>query len=267
MARTHSGSLLGRLEQLAEGAVRDRQLGLLHQDRTYLFPISQRPSLTLAQQWTPDRPTSLTTIPAHTACVYSALFSPSQPSTLASCSTDGFLKVWDTRSPTPPTSSGLANPSIALQAHPTEVLSLDWNKYQPHLIATGSVDRTIRIHDLRMASSALPATPTPTLQPSATVATLLGHEYAVRSVAWSPHSPNILASASYDMTARIWSMDAASLGGAGGMSSFGAAGMGGGRLERVYDGHTEFVVGAAFSLYEEGVIASCSWDQEVHLWR
>jgi peroxin-7 len=180
------------------------------------------------------------------------------------------LKVWDTRAPLSPSSSGLASPSIALQAHPTEVLTLDWNKYQPHLIATGSVDRTIRIHDLRMASSAPPPTnpAAPTLQPSATVATLLGHEYAVRKVSWSPHSPNILASASYDMTARIWGMDAASLGGAGaGMSSFGAAGMGGARLEKIYDGHSEFVVGAAWSFFEEGVLASCSWDQEVHLWR
>lgn len=61
-------------------------------------------------------------------------------------------------------------------------------------------------------------------------------------------------------------MDAASLGGAG-VSSFGAAGMGGARLEKIYDGHSEFVVGAAWSFFEEGVLASCSWDQEVHLWR
>ena len=34
-------------------------------------------------------------------------------------------------------------------------------------------------------------------------ADLLGHEYAVRRVQWSPHRPDVLASASYDMTCRM----------------------------------------------------------------
>lgn len=209
---------------------------------------------------------------AHTACVYAAMFAPSQPATIATCSTDGLLKVWDTRAPIPP-GGGPGQPSqaaLTVQAHPTEVLSLDWNKYQPHLIATGSVDRTIRVHDLRMASSQqAQVPPTPTMQPNVTVATLLGHEYAVRKVAWSPHTPNVLASGSYDMTCRIWSMDTAALGNQSqqAIGTFGATGMGGARLERIYDGHSEFVVGAAWSFFDEGVIASASWDQEVHLWR
>ncbi|SCV67477.1 BQ2448_5088 [Microbotryum intermedium] len=227
-------------------------------------------------RWTPDRPTSIATIPAHTACVYAAAFAPHQPTTLASCSTDGHLKVWDTRSPmaaipsTVPGQPSTAQAQLAIPAHSTEVLSLDWNKYQPHLIATGSVDRTIRIHDLRMAGQKNPAfapSHVPVMQPTSTVATLLGHEYAVRRVAWSPHSPNVLGSTSYDMTARIWTIDAGHLGAAGPNTTlFASAGMGGGRLVRIYDGHTEFVVGQSWSLFEEGVVATCSWDQEVHLW-
>lgn len=206
------------------------------------------------------------TIPAHTACVYSAIFAPSQPTIIASCSSDGFLKVWDTRTPITPSMAGQpATASLSITAHPTEVLSLDWNKYHPHLIATGSVDRSIRIHDLRMATNTLPS-PIPTMQPSATVASLLGHEYAVRKVAWSPHSANILASGSYDMTARIWSIDAGTLGNGGLSSAFSSAGLGGGRLMRIFDQHTEFVVGTAWSLFEENVIATCSWDQTVALW-
>jgi hypothetical protein len=34
-------------------------------------------------------------------------------------------------------------------------------------------------------------------------AQLMGHEYAVRKVQWSPHRPDVLASASYDMTCRV----------------------------------------------------------------
>lgn len=33
---------------------------------------------------------------------------------------------------------------------------------------------------------------------------LQGHEYAVRKVQWSPHRPDVLASASYDMTCRVY---------------------------------------------------------------
>lgn len=206
--------------------------------------------------------------------MYAALFSPTQPHTLASCSTDGYLKVWDTRTPLGPAAAdgrGLATPQVSIAAHPTEVLSLDWNKYEPHLIATGSVDKTIRVHDLRMVRPAEPGAPPPggAMAGNSTIATLLGHEYAVRKVAWSPHSANLLASASYDMTARVWSVDAVGkppgMGAAGGVSSFGPGGMGA-RVVASHADHTEFVTGVAWSLYEPGVIASCSWDQMVDLW-
>lgn len=198
------------------------------------------------------------TIPqAHTACVYAALYSPSQPHTIASCSSDGFLKVWDTRSP--------ASPSVMIPAHPTEVLTLDWNKYHPHMIATGSVDKSIRIHDLRMASSPPPGA-APTSSAGANVATLLGHEYAVRKVAWSPHSATMLASGSYDMTARIWNVDAVLRPPGQGVASFGPGGMGGARCVGVHNQHSEFVTGVGWSLYEPGVVASCGWDQVVDLW-
>jgi peroxin-7 len=35
-------------------------------------------------------------------------------------------------------------------------------------------------------------------------AQLLGHEYAVRKVQWSPHRVDVLATASYDMTCRVY---------------------------------------------------------------
>ena len=202
-------------------------------------------------QWTPERASSIATIQAHTACVYNAIFSPHEPDTLASCSSDGYLKVWDLKVPSSPTKPG--RPQLSLAVHPTEVLSLDWNKYQPNMVATSSVDRSIKIHDLRMASSS------PHPSDRATLATLLGHEYAVRKVAFSPHSPTLLASASYDMTARIWDVDVS--GGAGPNGS-GAAVI----ARKIYDLHSEFVVGLAWSLYEQGVVATSSWDQETHLW-
>lgn len=189
--------------------------------------------------------------------------------TLASCSADGLLKVWDLKS----VGSSSVQPgqtskaALTIPAHPTEVLALDWNKYHPSLIATGSVDRTVRVHDIRMASNM--ATPAAAADGGRScIATLLGHDYAIRRVAWSPHLPNVIASSGYDMTARIWSIDRLS------QANLPAAptppappGMpdGQGRCTDVYADHREFVIGLAWSMFEPGVLATASWDQECHV--
>lgn len=147
-----------------------------------------------------------------------------------------------------------------------EVLSCDWNKYRPMTLATGSTDRGVKVWDVRAAvgtiATGLSGKPLAPAGANANLtAALLGHEYAVRKVAWSPHAANLLASASYDMTARVWDVDAAvpGVGGAGGLGGAGA-------LRRIHDTHTEFVVGLGWTLYQEGLIASCAWDMETHLW-
>lgn len=184
------------------------------------------------------------TIPAHDACVYAARFSPAAPDTLASCSSDGTLKIWDTKAPPTPQSA------LVIPAHNNEALSLDWNKYATHLVATGSADQTVKIHDIRMASQSLDRT--------CCVGTLIGHDYAIRKVAWSPHSSQDIATSGYDMTARVWHVPDLHTGPPALIRN--------GRLGKVYSAHTEFVIGLSWSLYHPGVIASASWDQQVHIW-
>ncbi|EJD34492.1 WD40 repeat-like protein [Auricularia subglabra TFB-10046 SS5] len=205
--------------------------------------------------WTPERPHSLTALPAHAACVYQAAWSPHMPGVLASVSADGTLKIFDLRAPfaalpsTPAPSAPknpnpasfapppvpLAQAALSVAAHAGEVLSMDWNKYRPWVLATGGVDRAIKVWDCRNLQQAREDGPP-----------MLGHEYAVRRVAWSPHRADVLASASYDMTARVWQ---------------------GGVLRSIHDKHTEFVAGCAWSLFEEGLLATCAWDGRVHLVR
>jgi len=203
--------------------------------------------------WSPDRPTSIRTIAAHSTCAYQALFSPHSPHHIASCSTDGTLKIFDLRTPTPAPGPGpLAAPApaaLTVPAQGTEVLSLDWNKYRPFVLACGGVDRRVTVWDCRMVNSAVPDA----MQVGGLLQNeMRGHEYAVRKVQWSPHRADLLASASYDMTCRVWSTSAAPPQPT---------------LRSIHDLHTEFVVGCAWSLFEEGVLASCSWDCSVHVYR
>ncbi|KAG1834104.1 WD40-repeat-containing domain protein [Suillus variegatus] len=190
--------------------------------------------------WTPELPRSVTTLHAHLSCVYQALFSPHQPDILATCSTDGTMKIFDLRSPAyatgPATNSfthPLSNAVLTVPASGTELLSLDWNKYRPFVLATAGVDKMVKVWDCRMVQSA-----NMSAQAIGGVCEiqLPGHEYAVRKVQWSPHRPDILATASYDMTCRIWSSNPSA---------------GGSRLLQVHDPHTEFAAGCSWSLYDE----------------
>ncbi|KAG8221029.1 WD40 repeat-like protein, partial [Butyriboletus roseoflavus] len=206
--------------------------------------------------WTPERPRSVATLRAHSSCVYQALFSPHQPDIIATCSTDGTIKMFDLRAPayaSGPTSNSFTNPVSAavltIPASGTELLSIDWNKYRPFVIASGGVDKVVRVWDCRMASTA-----PPTSQSVGGVCEiqLPGHEYAVRKVQWSPHRADILATASYDMTCRIWSTSPVP---------------GGSNLLYIHDPHTEFVAGCGWSLYDEGLLASCGWDGRLNVFR
>lgn len=163
------------------------------------------------------------------------------------------------------------------------MLSLDWNKYRQWTIATGSTDKTIKVWDLRSVGHSLStaSTPAPPQQPpppgsmvpsnqqGQLLSLCTGHAYAVRKVAFSPHSPSLLASASYDMSARIWNIDHPSLSPSSVASRLvgtGPSPAGAGGLVKVHDAHTEFVVGLGWALFQEDLIASTAWDMTVQLW-
>ncbi|KAI0675812.1 WD40 repeat-like protein [Trametes maxima] len=209
--------------------------------------------------WTPERPRSITTIHAHPSCVYQALFSPHQPDVIATCSTDGTLKLFDLRAPayTPsaPGANNFTTPltvaALTVPASGTEVLSVDWNKYRPFVLASAGVDRAIKVWDCRMVQLGPDAAQNPAVG-GACETQLLGHELAVRKVQWSPHRADMLASAGYDMTCRVWTTTPPP---------------GGKQLLHIHDPHTEFVIGCGWSLYEEGVLASCSWDCRLNVFR
>lgn len=190
-------------------------------------------------------------------CVYQATFSPHDPSIIISVNSASHCQVWDTRSSNPLILDFISHGGL-------EVLSCDYNKYRPSVIATASVDKSIKIWDLRMV---------PDMRNSsvahknrigpAPINKLIGHDFAVRKVTWSPHSSDTLLSSSYDMTCKVWKdqTDAS----AKYMSS--ARLKHGDSLIGNFDRHREFVLGCDWSLWGRGFVASTGWDEMVYVWK
>jgi FOG: WD40 repeat len=151
----------------------------------------------------------VTTLQAHHSCVYQALFSPHQPDIVATSSADGTLRVFDLRAPAynppGPNTNNFTNPLSAavltVPASGTEILTLDWNKYRPFVLASAGVDRMIKVWDCRMIKTGETGAIGGICETQ-----LPGHEYAVRKVQWSPNRAEVLASASYDMTCRVYAL-------------------------------------------------------------
>jgi peroxin-7 len=206
-------------------------------------------------QWSPARPASILTLPTH-SCTYSTAFSPHSASVVSSVSSDSHIRIFDLRTPAsasnhlvqlipihgaapvPGASFGTINNNRTL---PSEALTHDWNKYRDTVIATGGVDQIIRTFDIRM-----PRQPTNMLR---------GHDYAVRKLAWSPHSSDMLMSASYDMSVKIWT------------DGTGDLPMRPPRELASMERHTEFATGVDWCLFgTNNWVASTSWDSRVLVW-
>eukprot|EP00939_MAST-03C_sp_MAST-3C-sp1_P002519 g2519.t1 len=176
--------------------------------------------------WTFRQPKSLMTFLGHQNAVYGVSWSPHHPTVFASVSGDRTLKIWDAKTP---------NAAQSIAAHGHEILTVDWCKYQQNMVVTGSADKMLKVWDLRRTSMA--------------VAVLGGHGLAVRRVKCSPHERGTLASASYDMSVRMWNYRQAH-------SS----------LLKRFDHHSEFVCGLDLNLFLPGEIATCAWDRTLVVW-
>lgn len=156
--------------------------------------------------------------------------------------------------------------ALTVPASGTEILSLDWNKYRPFVLASAGVDKVVKVWDCRMIKTGADAGQG---VGGLCEVSLPGHEYAVRKVQWSPHRPDVLATASYDMTCRVyvflqpshpicltlnyrWTTNPPP---------------GQSHLLHIHNPHTEFVVGCGWSLYDEGILASCGWDSRLNVFR
>ncbi|KAL8399896.1 hypothetical protein RB594_000346 [Gaeumannomyces avenae] len=218
-------------------------------------PDTSLPRADSFSQWSPTRNHSLKTLPIG-SCAYSASFCPLNPALISAASTDSCVRLFDLRTPVSAKYHLVAtipvhvpSPSYPAQAAPpAEVLTHDWNKYRDSVVAAAGVDRAVRTFDVR----------NPAAGP---LSRMDGHQFAVRRVSWSPHAADLLVSASYDMTVRLWSDSSAAA--AAGPPQPTAQG----RELGVMNRHTEFATGVDWCLFGAGGwVASCAWDERVLLW-
>jgi peroxin-7 len=94
-------------------------------------------------------------------------------------------------------------------------------------LISGSVDKSLKVWDLR--------------NPSIPISNIQGHDFAIRRVKCSPFSGNIVATASYDTTMKLFDIST-------------------GKQIFVNNAHSEFVFGIDFNLFRKGLIATCGWD-------
>lgn len=155
------------------------------------------------------------TLPGHTGKVNSLDFSPNGK-TLVSGSDDQTIRLWD---------AATGKPGKTIPAHEGPVTSVDFG---PRYLASGSDDETVKLWQLD-------GTP---------VKTLTGHGLAISQVQFNPEG-NLLASASWDNTIKLWRD---------------------GTLVQTLTGHQNGVTSLAF-LPDQPILVSGSADQSVKVWQ
>ena len=221
--------------------------------------------------WSPTRNQALRTLPVG-ACTYSAAYCPMNPAIISAASSDSHLRIFDLRTPVsakyhlvatiavhapaignslPHLAGGGVPPPGAMGGGPSEILTHDWNKYNDTIVATGGVDKVIRTFDIRSPAGGA-------------LSYMMGHEFAVRRLAWSPHAHDTLISASYDMTVRLWN-DRSPPPPTPPPQPNAPVRMG--NMVGMMNRHTEFTTGVDWCLFGEGGwVASTGWDERVLLW-
>jgi peroxin-7 len=200
--------------------------------------------------WDPTRGAAIATFVGHAmeSKIWEARCAPHHAGTVLSAAADGTVRLWDI--------GAGSHAALVVPCNGGEVLSVDWCKYDPNVFASACVDGVMRTHDIR--------------QPRVPLANFVGHTLAVRRVRFSPHSPTLLLTASYDTSVCLFDTLAASAGAANALfrpaTNVNTDAPASSPLRR-FSHHREFVVGLEWSLFQEGIAFSCGWDAQLVAWQ
>nr|ADE76527.1 unknown [Picea sitchensis] len=153
---------------------------------------------------------------------------------------DCHLLIWDMRTAEP------NKPQQSVVAHQNEVNSLAFNPFNEWLLATGSMDKTVKLFDLRKLSCSLH--------------TFSNHTEQVFQIEWSPTNETILASSGADRRLMVW--DLARIGETPEDEEDGPP-----ELLFVHGGHTSKISDFSWNLNDDWVIASVAEDNILQIWQ
>ena len=142
----------------------------------------------------------------HASSVEDIQWSPSEKSVFASASSDGTVKVWDTRSKS-------RTPALSVQVSDTDVNVLSWSKLTPWLLATGADSGEWAVWNLKhwkdpsfaSSSSTDPASSSAAGKPKP-IANFSFHKEQITSVEWHPTDDSIVLVAAGDNTLTLWDL-------------------------------------------------------------
>lgn len=144
--------------------------------------------------WTTDRTPFL----GHQGSIEDLHWSPNERSVFASASSDGTVKVWDTR-------SKAHKPAVSVQVSSTDVNVISWSKHVTHLLASGHDDGSWSVWDLRQWKPEVKDGPDLASTPKP-VASFDFHKEQITSLEWHPAEDSIMCVAAGDNTVTLWDL-------------------------------------------------------------
>ncbi|CAO3614150.1 unnamed protein product [Cunninghamella blakesleeana] len=125
----------------------------------------------------------------HKSSVEDIQWSPTENTVFASCSADGTIKIWDTRTK--------KKSAVSIHASNSDVNVITWNRKAGYLLASGHDDGIFSVWDLRTFKSGS--------QPS-TVASFKWHNAPITSIEWHPTEESVLAVSGADDQLTLWDL-------------------------------------------------------------
>lgn len=122
---------------------------------------------------------------SHTSIVEDVRWHCKNQHMFGSVGDDKMLMLWDTRKPT-------NAPLQSVEAHSNMINCLSFNPENEYILATGSVDKTVNLFDMRLLDKKLH--------------TFEGHSEEVFQIHWSPKNETILSSCGADRRLMIWDL-------------------------------------------------------------
>ncbi|CAR25813.1 hypothetical protein ZYGR_0A03840 [Zygosaccharomyces rouxii] len=119
-------------------------------------------------------------------------WSPTESTVFATSGTDGYVRIWDTR-------SKKHKPAISTRASNTDVNVISWNEKLGYLLASGDDNGSWGVWDLRQFSPAN----SEGVQP---VAQYDFHRGPITSISFNPLDDSVVAVASEDNTVTLWDL-------------------------------------------------------------